>query len=150
MAFAMSPMAWMWAAIMVAFLVVEAAAPGLVCLWFAIGALAALICAALGGPVWLQFAWFLVISTATLAATRPLVKKYVNSRKVATNADRNIGRSAVVKERIDNLAASGTVQLDGVTWTARSLDGTPIESGETVRIREIQGVKLLVERQENH
>ena len=78
------------------------------------------------------------------------VKKYVNSRKVATNADRNIGRSAVVKERIDNLAASGTVQLDGVTWTARSLDGTPIESGETVRIREIQGVKLLVERQENH
>lgn len=147
MAFAMSTMAWLWAAAMVIFLLVEAAAPGLICIWFALGALAAMISAALNGPVWLQFAWFLVVSAATLAVTRPLVKKYVNSRKVATNADRNIGRSAVVTERIDNLAAAGAVQLDGVVWTARSVDDAPIEAGERVVVREIQGVKLLVERE---
>lgn len=147
MSFSMSFMAWGWAAAMVLFLAVEAAAPGLVCVWFALGSLAAMICAALGGPGWLQFAWFLVISAATLVLTRPLVKKYVNSKKVATNADRNIGRRAVVLERIDNLAAAGSVQLDGVVWTARSADGAPIEAGERVVVREIQGVKLLVERE---
>lgn len=147
MSIAMSAMAWFWAVAMVVFLIVEAAAPGLVCVWFALGSLSALICAALGGPVWLQFVWFLVISAATLALTRPLVKKYVNNKRVATNADRNIGRTAVVRERIDNLSATGAVALDGVTWTARSVDEEPIEAGETVVVREIQGVKLLVERQ---
>ena len=75
------------------------------------------------------------------------MKRYVNSRSVATNADRSIGRIAVVTERIDNLAATGAVQLDGVVWTARSADDAVIiESGERVTVRAIAGVKLIVER----
>ena len=57
------------------------------------------------------------VSTATLIVTRPLVKKYVNGRTVATNADRNIGRTAIVTERIDNLASTGSVKLDGVEYS---------------------------------
>jgi membrane protein implicated in regulation of membrane protease activity len=73
------------------------------------------------------------------------MKRFTNRKGVATNADRNIGRTAVVKERIDNLAATGAVQLDGVVWTARSTDGSVIEAGEAVTVRAIEGVKLLVE-----
>jgi len=135
-----------WIAALIVFLVVEAVSVGLVSVWFAIGALAALICALLHGPVWLQVIWFAVISAVTLILTRPLVKKFVNAKSVPTNADRNIGRSAIVTERIDNLAATGTVQLDGVAWTARSADGSVIEAGQPVVVREIRGVKLLVER----
>ena len=112
-----------------------------------ISACIALLCAALGAAVWLQIVWFVVVSVATLVLTRPLVKRYVDSRSVATNADRNIGRTAVVTERIDNLAATGAVQLGGVIWTARSTDDAlTIESGEHVIIRAIEGVKLIVER----
>lgn len=89
------------------FLIVEAVTAGLVSIWFVFGSLVALICAALGAAVWLQIFWFVIVSVATLVLTRPLVKRYVDSRSVATNADRSIGRAAVVTERIDNLAATG-------------------------------------------
>ena len=136
-----------WVAALVVFLIVEAVTAGLVSIWFVFGSLVALICAALGAAVWLQIFWFVIVSVATLVLTRPLVKRYVDSRSVATNADRSIGRPAVVTERIDNLAATGAVKLDGVVWTARSTDdAVAIEAGERVTVRAIEGVKLIVER----
>ena len=136
-----------WVVALVVFLIVEAVTAGLVSIWFVFGSLVALICAALGAAVWLQIFWFVIVSVATLVLTRPLVKRYVDSRSVATNADRSIGRAAVVTERIDNLAATGAVQLDGVVWTARSTDdAVAIETGERVTVRAIEGVKLIVER----
>ena len=136
-----------WVVALVVFLIVEAVTAGLVSIWFVFGSLVALICAALGAAVWLQIFWFVIVSVATLALTRPLVKRYVDSRSVATNADRSIGRAAVVTERIDNLAATGAVKLDGVVWTARSTDdAVAIETGERVTVRAIEGVKLIVER----
>lgn len=136
-----------WVAALVVFLIVEAVTAGLVSIWFVFGSLVALICAALGAAVWLQIFWFVIVSVATLVLTRPLVKRYVDSRSVATNADRSIGRAAVVTERIDNLAATGAVKLDGVVWTARSTDNAvAIETGERVTVRAIEGVKLIVER----
>ena len=136
-----------WVVALVVFLIVEAVTAGLVSIWFVFGSLVALICAALGAAVWLQIFWFVIVSVATLVLTRPLVKRYVDSRSVATNADRSIGRAAVVTERIDNLAATGAVNLDGVVWTARSTDdAVAIEAGERVTVRAIEGVKLIVER----
>ena len=136
-----------WVAALVVFLIVEAVTAGLVSIWFVFGSLVALICAALGAAVWLQIFWFVIVSVATLVLTRPLVKRYVDSRSVATNADRSIGRAAVVTERIDNLAATGAVKLDGVVWTARSTDdAVAIETGERVTVRAMEGVKLIVER----
>ena len=136
-----------WVVALVVFLIVEAVTAGLVSIWCVFGALGPLICAALGAAVWLQIFWFVIVSVATLVLTRPLVKRYVDSRSVATNADRSIGRAAVVTERIDNLAATGAVKLDGVVWTARSTDdAVAIETGERVTVRAIEGVKLIVER----
>ena len=136
-----------WVVALVVFLIVEAVTAGLVSIWFVFGSLVALICAALGAAVWLQIFWFVIVSVATLVLTRPLVKRYVDSRSVATNADRSIGRAAVVTERIDNLAATGAVKLDGVVWTARSTDdAVAIETGARVTVRAIEGVKLIVER----
>ena len=136
-----------WVAALVVFLIVEAVTAGLVSIWFVFGSLVALICAALGAAVWLQIFWFVIVSVATLVLTRPLVKRYVDSRSVATNADRSIGRAAVVTARIDNLAATGAIKLDGVVWTARSTDdAVAIETGERVTVRAIEGVKLIVER----
>ena len=136
-----------WVVALVVFLIVEAVTAGLVSIWFVFGSLVALICAALGAAVWLQIFWFVIVSVATLVLTRPLVKRYVDSRSVATNADRSIGRAAVVTERIDNLAATGAVKLDGVVWTARSTDdAVAIEAGERVTVRAIEGVKLIVDR----
>ena len=130
---------------MVGFLVVEAATAGLTCIWFAVGSLAALIAALFDAQLWLQIVWFLVISFVTLYFTRPLVKKYVNSRSQPTNADMVIGKEALVTEDIDNVEATGAVSVGGKVWTARSADGGRIKSGAVVSVLRIEGVKLIVE-----
>ena len=138
-----------WLVSMVVLLIIEAVIPGLVSIWFALGALAALISAMCHAPIWLQIVWFMVVSILSLILTRPFVRKYVNSRTTPTNADMGIGKDAVVTEAIDNLHAKGAVLLDGKTWTARMADDAQnAEAGETVRVLRIEGVKLIVERKE--
>ena len=141
----LSNMSIVWVVLMVVFLVVEAATAGLTCIWFAIGSLAALIAALFDAQLWLQIVWFLVISFVTLYFTRPLVKKYVNSRSQPTNADMVIGKEALVTEDIDNVEATGAVSVGGKVWTARSADGGRIKSGAVVSMLRIEGVKLIVE-----
>ena len=134
-----------WFAACIVFALVEALTTGLASIWFALGSLAALVCALLGAPLWLQLLWFLAVSLAALVVTRPLVKKYINNRKKATNADSAVGRCALVTETIDELAGTGAVKLDGKVWTARTLSGCVAAPGEKVVVREIRGVKLMVE-----
>ena len=139
-------MAVVWLVAMVALLVFEAAVPGLVSIWFAIGALAALLSSLLNAPLWLQIFWFILVSFAALWFTRPLVKKYVNARVQPTNADVVIGKDAVVFEEIDNVRGSGAVTVDGKEWSARSSKpDVCIETGKVVRVLRIEGVKLIVE-----
>jgi membrane protein implicated in regulation of membrane protease activity len=140
-----------WIAMMVFFLIVEAGTAHLVSLWFAAGALIALIPALAGGPFLLQLVVFTVVSAGTLALLRPLVKQYLNKKTDAknlpdnpTNSDRNIGESAICTERIDNAAGQGAVRLLGKEWTARTADGSVVEEGASVRVDAISGVKLIV------
>ncbi len=134
-----------WAVAVVAFIILELATVGLASIWFALGALCALIAALLGAPLWLQIVWFVIVSVATLLLTRPLAKKYINAKATATNADRVIGHRAVVKEHIDELAGTGAVLADGKIWSARTADGSTVEPGTVVTVREIRGVKLIVD-----
>lgn len=134
-----------WIAVAGIMLVVEAITLGLTTIWFAGGAAAALLVSFLGAPIWLQGLIFVVVSVLLLVLTRPIAIKHVNNRSVKTNADSLIGREAVVTQRIDNLGSTGRVQVSGQDWTARSVRPEQcIEVGETVMIRNIEGVKLIV------
>ncbi len=133
-----------WLALFVVFLIVEAATVGLASIWFAAGALVALICTAFGGAVWLQVALFVVVSGVTLIFTRPLAKKYLNPNRKATNADMVLTKVGTVTEDIDNITGSGTVSVGGKLWSARSLTGQVLEKGSYVRADHIEGVKLIV------
>ena len=135
----------LWLAAMIVLLVVEGMAPGLVSIWFALGALAAMISAMLKAPLWLQIIWFVAVSAVTLLLTRPLAKKYVNAHTTATNADMAIGQDCVVTEEIDNLRGTGAVTVGGKVWTARmaDVDGKAAK-GETLKVLRIEGVKLIV------
>ena len=137
--------AYMWLALMIGFLIAEAACPfHLVSIWFAIGSLAAMIAAALHAQLWLQITLFLVISVGLLVATLPLVKKFVIPRQTKTNVDSIIGSRGYVTEAVDNLSATGQVKLGGMYWTARSESGHPIPTGTLVEVTRIEGVKAFV------
>lgn len=134
----------LWLVLMVVFLAVEAATVTMVSLWFAAGALIAMIVSLLGGAVWLQTTAFLAVSVVLLTALRPLVRKFVTPKLTATNIDSVIGSTGLVSVAIDNVTASGQVKLGAMYWTARSTSGTPIPEGTTVRVDRIEGVKVFV------
>ena len=126
------------------FLVLEVVTAAMCSIWFAAGTLAALIAAFAGAPLWLQILLFFLVSVACFALLYPRLKKHLNQRKHATNADMVIGQTCVVTRTIDNLAGSGTVTVAGKTWTARTETGETIPQGSLVRAESIQGVKLIV------
>ena len=137
-----------WLVAIVVFAVVEAVTAGLVSIWFVAGSLAALIAAIAGASELVQVILFVAVSAISLAATRPLVKKYARGKAVPTNLDRVIGETGKVTEDINNENATGAVYVDGKTWTARSDDGTVIPAGEQVRIVKMEGVRLFVKLSE--
>ena len=134
-----------WLVAMIVLRVIEGVVPGLISIWFALGALAALVSALLHAPLWLQIVWFLVVSIAALALTRPLAKKYINAKTQPTNADMLIGKECVVRESIDNVLGAGAVSVDGKVWTARTEnDDIKVPEGSRAVVVRIEGVKLIV------
>lgn len=142
----MSTMTIIWLVIAVVMGVTEACTVQLVSVWFAIGSAAACITSLFTDQIYIQVIVFVVVTAIALAVTRPLVKKLKRKRPEATNADRYIGKSAVVVEAIDNDHAKGLVKVDNEKWTARSADGQLIEPGDRVVVTAIEGVKLIVDK----
>ena len=143
----MNPVIWL--VILIVLLVIEVITLGLSTIWFAGGALASFIAALAGANVAVQVVLFLAVSIILLLFTRPVVMKYLNRNKTATNADSLIGEQAVVTQTINNLMSRGEVFINGVAWTARSgREDEVIEKDTVVRILRIDGVKLIVERKE--
>ena len=134
-----------WLGLLILFAVGEAISVGLTSIWFAAGALAALVCALANGPLWLQITLFIVVSVLCLLAVRPMAKKYLNGKVQPTNADRIIGVEAQVTEAIDNIRGKGAVTIGGLTWSARSQNGAAIPAGTLVKVLRIEGVKVFVE-----
>ncbi len=139
-------MVFVWIAATIAFIVVEAATTQLVTIWFAAGSAAAMIAALFKADTLVQCIVFVAVSLIALIVTRPLVKKLTKQKFSPTNADRFIGENAVVTQSIDNIAQTGLVKLQGTVWTARSADNSVICEGETVTVKSIEGVKLIVEK----
>lgn len=137
------PMVWLLVAVI--FAVVEAATVQLMSIWFALGAVAAMVAALLGANVWVQFSVFLIVSILVLACTRPITKKVLRIKQVHTNADSVVGRIAAVTVEIAGPGEVGRVLVDGQDWAAVSEDGSPIHRGEKVLVKAIEGVKLVVE-----
>ena len=115
-------------------------------IWFAGGAVFAFFAAVLGFSVQTQLVVFLIVSFILLLFTRPLAMRFVNRETVKTNVDGLIGRKAKVITKIDNNEPSGATVVDGQEWTARSTDdAVTIPVGTHVVIKEVRGVKLMVE-----
>ena len=134
----------LWLGLMVLFLAVEANTVSVVSIWFAVGALAALVASLLGGQLWLQLVLFFVVSAGLLACLRPMAKKYFKPKLTKTNVDAVIGTQGYIIDAVDNLNGKGRVKLGAVEWTARSSDGSEIAEGTLVTVDRIEGVKAFV------
>ena len=145
----MSPLVFVWLVAVIIFLGVEISTVTLTSIWFAAGALAAMLVAMFNGHFLVQVIAFLIVAFGLLYATKPWSKKFIDTKKVNTNADRAIGQEVRVMERVSNLDQTGKAIVHGMEWTVRTEDDNIIiERGELVRVLRIAGVKLIVERVE--
>lgn len=126
---------------------IEAATMALTTIWFAGGALVAFFAALLGASAEVQLGLFVAVSFVLLLFTRPFAKKLLRTgrEEIKTNVDGLIGRTARVTETVDNELGTGAAVVSGQEWTARAFDGeSRFAPGETVVIRTVEGVKLMV------
>lgn len=141
----MSEMVTLWLVVLIVSIGVEVATLGLTSIWFAGGAVVAVVVAAFHGPVWLQILLFFAVSLLLLFFTRPVAVRYFNKDRVRTNVESMIGRQAIVTSEIDNLQGIGQVTVGGQEWSARTeADGMNLQLGTVVDIVAVSGVKLIV------
>ena len=135
-----------WLGVLAVLLIIEAITTGLTTIWFAGGALAAAIASYLEAGIVVQLILFLCVSLVLLIFTRPLAVKYMNKGVEKTNAESLLGKTAVVIQKIDNLAQTGLVRIGDIEWMARTYDDRQkIPVNAIVTIKEIHGVRLIVE-----
>jgi len=138
-----------WLALAVVLGVIEASTANLITVWFAVSALVVAILAALGVSGIALPIIFVVLSATLVVATRPLTKKFLSKKTVATNADRIISATGTVIVDIDPVENAGQVKVMGQIWSAKTADGAPLEAGTAVRVVALEGVRVVVERIEN-
>lgn len=137
---------YIWLAVIVLCVVIEALTLDLCAIWFAVGGVAALVAASLSLEVVTQLIIFVLFSAVLLVLMRPFCRRFLKTKKEPTNADRIIGETAYVTEQIDNIRETGAVKVLGAEWSARSRDDSIIPSGAKVKVMEIRGVKAVVEK----
>lgn len=136
---------YVWLGIAIVLALFEAFTIQLVAIWFSLGALVAILPAALGAPVPVQILVFVLVSALSMILTRPFLQRVLKVKRQPTNADAVIGQVGVVLEEIDNLEGAGKVRANGLDWTARTERQMKIPAGAEVKVLRIEGVKLIVE-----
>ncbi len=134
---------WIWLALIVVGIILEACTSQLVAIWFVFGFIGGLISSLFGAPEWLQVLIALAIGVVSLIATRPFVNRLTKGDGETTNADRYIGMTGIVTEDIDPVSATGRATVLGLSWAAVT-DGEIIPKGTKIQVDAIDGVKLRV------
>lgn len=143
-------MPYIWIAVVILGLAVEAMTAAIVAIWFIPGSLLGMILALCGVDIWVQIYTFIILTVILLVLSKTVFKKYFSKGgHTATNLDSIIGMTAIVTEAIDNAHEKGAVKVAGKVWSARSENDILIEAGAAVTVLEIRGVKLICRIKEN-
>lgn len=135
--------AWLIIIILLTFL--EVATVNLVSIWFVMSAIVSLFVSFAIDSFYIQFAIFVCLGIILMLLTRPYLVKKLTNKKESTNLDRVIGTEGIVTEEITKLKV-GEVKVDGKRWSA--ISNELIKVGEEVIIERIDGVKLVVRKEE--
>ena len=134
---------WVWVAVTIICIVIESLTLSLTTIWFGISSFLLVFLAFTPIPFGVQLFIFVALSLVLLIFTRPVVKKKLNKKQIATNYERIIGQIAVVTKKITALD-KGSVKINGMEWTAAVKEDITLEKGSKCIIEEIAGVTAYV------
>jgi membrane protein implicated in regulation of membrane protease activity len=136
---------WMWMLLGLMLLLAELVTPGgFYFIFFGIGAVVVGVLAGIGagGPVWLQFLLFSVLSLVTLWLFREKLLK-LTQETPDQKVDSLIGETAVASGEIP-VNGIGRVEMRGTAWSARNVGDKPLQHGERAKVERVEGLMLFV------
>lgn len=135
-----------WIIVALLFFILEIFTPGFAVACLSIGAIGGAIATLVGWEFKFQLLVFAITSLVALVSVRPLVIKFLKSKKkeTLTNTDALIGREAIVTEAIQ-AHVGGRVKIDGDDWKAVCSNADSVNCGTIVRITKVDSVILTVE-----
>ena len=136
---------WVWVAVTIICVVIESLTLALTTIWFGISAFVMVFLAFTPLPFVAQLFIFVALAMVLLIFTRPIVKKKLSQKQIATNYERIIGQIAVVTKKITALE-KGSVKINGMEWTAAVKEDIVLEKGSKCIIEEIAGVTAYVKQ----
>lgn len=133
---------WLYSAIF--FGIVEFIIPGLISIWFAIGSIITFIYSKFDMECSNQILIFIISSFGVLILLKRISSKFFNKNLDDNELNRIIGK----KVTIDSVEKNNNyiVYLDGKYWTAISINEIVFSVGDIVKVKKIQGVKLVLEK----
>ena len=141
-------MIWVWVVAAAFFLVIEIFTVSFFISCFGVGAIGAAIVAAFAPEAYTaQMTVFVVLSAVTVALTRSFADRVSGKQAEDFGVDRLRGQPGVVVQAIDPVTGAGRVRVAREEWRADSANMEPIEAGSVVKVMEIEGTHLIVQRQ---
>lgn len=136
-----------WLVIAVLVIVIDLVTSSFIFMWFAIGALVAIILSMLGFSIGLQIISFLVVGIITVCIGYPWAKKKfkVSINHVPTMEQEYIGMEMTAT---NDIIEKGKIKVSGIYWTAYN-KGKVIKAGDKFIITGIEGNKLTVKLKED-
>ena len=134
---------WVWVAVTIICVVIESLTLALTTIWFGISAFVLVFLAFTPLPFVAQVFIFVALALVLLIFTRPVVKKKLSQKQIATNYERVIGQIALVTKKITALD-KGAIKINGMEWTAAVKEDIVLEKGSKCIIEEIAGVTAYV------
>ena len=95
----------------------------------------------LGGPLWLQWLVFTLLSVILLLAFRRPILKMMNAD--TGPVDSLVGQIAVAQDAIAP-GAIGRAELRGSSWSARNLHSAELARGQRCRVERVDGLLLFL------
>ena len=136
-----SPMVF-WIVVALGALVIDITTSSFMFVWFAIGAVGAIISIGLNAPVLVQTIVFVAVSAVVMSIGYPIVKKTIKKtvKRTLTMEEGYVGKEFILTKDVDEKA---NIKFQGIYWTVKN-DGEPLKKGDLVRVTGIEGNKLVI------
>ena len=131
-----------WVVVALGALFIDIITSAFLFIWFAIGAIAAVIAMLFNATVGVQVIIFVAVSAVVMAIGYPIVKRTIKKTvsKTLTMEEAYIGKEFTLTEDIDE---KGNIKFQGIYWTVKNV-GKPLKKGDLVQVIGIEGNKLLI------
>lgn len=137
-------MFFLWLTIVILLSIVEVMTINLTTIWYVVSGIIAIILSFFTDNFLIQLGVFVIVGTILLITTRPILNKFIRTKKESTNFDRIIDMLGIVIEPISKNKL-GAVKVDGKIWSAYA--DSEILVNTTVKVLKIEGAKIKVEEE---